>query len=670
MKKRPTRTGPTLRQWILGLGLVLWLVSMVILTCCVASDMVIQLEKELYTYVQSEGSRSHHGDTDLSGTAEFNMIDNLGNIYYRVDIDPLLPIVGEQLLTNGLSSKEWLWGKWELYYGYEAAVIYYDGEGQELIRTGDYLAFDYTSPESWTSQELISLGKSYVALDRIPGGPERFNNMIYDYPPGDFGLDLLLPLLRLTGWFEGNEFHPALIESGDYLDYSGWISDADKLAELDARGKVEWETMLTAETPVGQDLVTIYAWNLEGYNVKPKSVSVQGREYNSLADLLHAKFNAEDRHTPFKRNLFDTVMVDFGYHEDVFGEYRIAAAVRCHPLFYAVVRLIWVYVISLGILSLLLWRMVRRIRLEVSEPMERMVGAIRQGYIITPQSDWAEPSAIEEDFVKTRQTLAENKSEINQLHTALDYARDAEEKRKTLISNITHELKTPLAIIHSYTECLQEDVAPEKREQYLATILDETPVPYNGIRAQIVELGGIPAPSAELSECHVEGSETSMGEAIDQAAAEGDSLGAVIECVVPEIDPGYGEPFWNSVESQIAHAIFSIPGVRGVEFGDGFKAAAMRGSEHNDPIGEDGRPAKNGAGGVNGGLTNGAPLKFRVAFKPTSSIAKPQQAFNFATGEMDTLQIKGRHDVCFALRCPVIVEAMTAIVLADFALLR
>ena len=474
MKKRPTRTGPTLRRWILGLGLVLWLVSMVILTCCVASDMVIQLENELYTYVQSEGSRSHHGDTNLSGTAEFNMIDNLGNIYYWVDIDPLLPIVGEQLLTNGVSSKEWLWGKWELYYGYEAAVIYYDDEGQELIRTGDYLAFDYTSPESWTSQELISLGKSYVALGRIPGGPERFNNMIYDYPPGDFGLDMLLPLLRLTGWFEGNEFHPTLIESGDYLDYSGWVSDTDKLAELDARGKVKWENMLTAETPVEQDLVTIYAWNLEGHNIKPKSVSVHGREYNSLADLLHAKINAEDRHTPFKRNLFDTVMVDFGYHEDVFGEYRIAAAVRCHPLFYAIVRLIWVYVISLGLLSLLLWRMVRRIRLEVSEPMESMVGAIRQGYNITPQSDWAEPSAIEEDFVKTRQTLAENKSEINQLHTALGYARDAEEKRKTLISNITHELKTPLAIIHSYTECLQEDVSPEKREQYLATILDET----------------------------------------------------------------------------------------------------------------------------------------------------------------------------------------------------
>lgn len=222
-----------------------------------------------------------------------------------------------------------------------------------------------------------------------------------------------------------------------------------------------------------------------------------------------------------------------------------------------------------------------------------------------------------------------------------------------------------------------------------ATILDETPVPENGIRAQIVELGGIPASHAELSQCHVERSETSVGkeilrsahderggllkvwqEAIEQAMKDGDSLGAVIECVVPQIEPGYGEPFWDSVESQIAHTMFAIPGVRGIEFGDGFRAAAMKGSEHNDPIGEDGRPTKNGAGGVNGGLTNGAPLTFRVAFKPTSSIAKPQQTFNFATGEMDTLSIKGRHDACFALRCPVIVEAMTAIALADLVLLR
>jgi chorismate synthase len=196
-----------------------------------------------------------------------------------------------------------------------------------------------------------------------------------------------------------------------------------------------------------------------------------------------------------------------------------------------------------------------------------------------------------------------------------------------------------------------------------ATILDETPC--SEINASIVELGG-----EEILRCAQDDMSAEWQEAIEKAAKDGDSLGAVVECCVPNIDPGYGEPFWDSIESQIAHAVFAIPGVRGVEFGDGFKAAAMRGSEHNDPIGPDARPIKNGAGGVNGGLTNGAPVVFRVAFKPTSSISRAQQTFNFETGEMDTLEIKGRHDVCYALRCPVIVEAMTAIVLADFALLR
>lgn len=194
-----------------------------------------------------------------------------------------------------------------------------------------------------------------------------------------------------------------------------------------------------------------------------------------------------------------------------------------------------------------------------------------------------------------------------------------------------------------------------------ATILDDAPV--NEINARIVEMGGVDfSTSLEMT-----------GEAqkiLEQAIKDGDSIGAVVECVVPDIDLGYGEPFWDSVESVISHAIFSIPGVRGIEFGDGFKAAAMRGSEHNDPIGPDGRPLKNGAGGVNGGITNGAPIVFRVAFKPTSSISRPQQTFNFQTGEMDTLAVKGRHDVCFALRTPVIVEAMTAIALADLVVLK
>ena len=176
------------------------------------------------------------------------------------------------------------------------------------------------------------------------------------------------------------------------------------------------------------------------------------------------------------------------------------------------------------------------------------------------------------------------------------------------------------------------------------------------IKAKIVELGGIRRGN---------NSEKKWRDALDAATAEGDSLGAVVECVIREVPVGLGEPFFNSLESCISHAIFSIPGVRGIEFGDGFKAAAMKGSEHNDPFGPDGHPVKNGAGGINGGISNGEDIVFRVAFKPTSSIAKEQQTLNFVTDKMTALSVPGRHDVCFALRTPVIVEAMAAIVLAD-----
>jgi len=169
---------------------------------------------------------------------------------------------------------------------------------------------------------------------------------------------------------------------------------------------------------------------------------------------------------------------------------------------------------------------------------------------------------------------------------------------------------------------------------------------------------------ATLEEVGGCGNRLKWPEMLRSAAQEGDSLGGIVRCVVTNVPIGLGEPFWDSVESLVSHAVFAIPGVRGIEFGDGFAAAAMRGSEHNDPFGPEG-PVKNGSGGVNGGITNGRPLSFRVAFKPTSSISKSQKTWNFETENYVDLSVRGRHDVCFALRTPVIVEAAAAIVLAD-----
>ena len=133
---------------------------------------------------------------------------------------------------------------------------------------------------------------------------------------------------------------------------------------------------------------------------------------------------------------------------------------------------------------------------------------------------------------------------------------------------------------------------------------------------------------------------------------------------------GLGEPYFNSVESVLSHYLFSIPAVKGLEFGAGFKAARMFGSEHNDSIVDaTGKTATNHAGGVVGGITNGNDLIFRIAIKPTSSTPKTQTSLNWTTQQQEEFSVKGRHDLCVALRAPVIVEAVTSIALVDFMLI-
>jgi chorismate synthase len=157
--------------------------------------------------------------------------------------------------------------------------------------------------------------------------------------------------------------------------------------------------------------------------------------------------------------------------------------------------------------------------------------------------------------------------------------------------------------------------------------------------------------------------------AVELAMKERDSIGGIVECIAGNIPAGLGEPFFNSAESVISHLVFSIPAIKGIEFGAGFAAARMKGSTHNDPLSDDsGKTVTNNAGGINGGITNGNQLIYRVAVKPTSSVGVEQTTFSYKTKKMDTLKAAGRHDTCIALRMPVIIEAVTAIGLTDLLL--
>lgn len=160
---------------------------------------------------------------------------------------------------------------------------------------------------------------------------------------------------------------------------------------------------------------------------------------------------------------------------------------------------------------------------------------------------------------------------------------------------------------------------------------------------------------------------TRWDDLVREAKEAGDSFGGIVECTAEGVPVGWGEPFFDSVESVASHLLFSVPGVKGVEFGSGFAGAALRGSQNNDPITDaGGHTATNNAGGVNGGITNGNPVTVRIAVKPTPSISAVQHTFDFASNRIEPLSVTGRHDACIVLRMPVIIEACMAIALAQF----
>jgi chorismate synthase len=175
------------------------------------------------------------------------------------------------------------------------------------------------------------------------------------------------------------------------------------------------------------------------------------------------------------------------------------------------------------------------------------------------------------------------------------------------------------------------------------------------VEAKILEIGG----------------EADIEKGLQKAIDAKDTIGGIVECTVKNLPLGLGEPFFDSVESVISHAVFAIPAVKAIEFGAGFAAAKMFGSQHNDAL-EDatGKTRTNNAGGILGGISNGNEIIFRIAVKPTSSTPKEQLTLNWTTGEQDTFSVKGRHDLCIALRVPVVLEAVTAVALIDLLMLE
>ena len=199
-----------------------------------------------------------------------------------------------------------------------------------------------------------------------------------------------------------------------------------------------------------------------------------------------------------------------------------------------------------------------------------------------------------------------------------------------------------------------------------AGIADTAFAPVGQTAAQVAALNAMtdPAQFALLDTAQ----EQPMKAAIRAAAAEGDSVGGVLETAIVGLPAGLGEPFFDSVESTLAHMAFSIPAVKGIEFGTGFGFADLRGSAANDPFRmEDGRvvTATNHNAGINGGITNGMPVVFRTAIKPTPSIFKPQNTVDYLAKQNAVLALQGRHDPCIVARAAIVQSCAAALAVAD-----
>lgn len=201
------------------------------------------------------------------------------------------------------------------------------------------------------------------------------------------------------------------------------------------------------------------------------------------------------------------------------------------------------------------------------------------------------------------------------------------------------------------------------------------------ILAHTIEIGGVKAVEREYGEikksvennvlrCADTESAEQMMKIIEKAQSEGDSVGGIIQGIALNVPVGLGEPVYDTLEGDLAKAVFSIPAVKGIEFGAGFSSAGKKGSENNDPFRIDNGKiitTTNNAGGILGGISNGMPVVLRVAIKPTPSISKKQETINVATMTDTTVEISGRHDACIVPRAVPVVEAMMAVTICDFA---
>lgn len=426
--------------------MAVWLLAMILLTVAVAQDFCTQLELGAMNQLQAASYLT--ADPAIPGALEDAMLRNLGITYLLLDTDFLFPFLLLQT-PDSISSRDWYWGKWELVYGFQAATAYYDSQGNPIVYSGDWLSFHYKS-----DSEKERYG--YIDLNTLPGGSELADQYISRFVSGDPS-PFFTGQVRLTGWMDGNRMDVVRIHAGSPL---GIVYERDYESTQ--------ELSYIYNSPSG------YLSNLDmwGLNYVPGShFTVAGQQFDSVVDVLKTS------EPPTQSNLFNSLIYRKQHFTWNGEDYTVAVAVQCFPLKYAATRLIYTYTISFNLLLVCLSAIGKGIRKNLTEPLQvinRCYENNRRELSEYAASPLAELQILGQQYNEKQGQLHDLSQEKQQLQTALDYAKNAEENRRKLVSALAHELKTPLAVIHSYAEGLREGIAGDRTDHYLQVIQEET----------------------------------------------------------------------------------------------------------------------------------------------------------------------------------------------------
>ncbi len=429
MKKRKTSLFSVIVLRVILVTVVLWLLLMSLFTWAVAKDFYHGLEVRTARWADY-ASRSQSSQDPLRDLAQ-----RLSNGYYIVNShEPLLPILFD-LLGNSYGSGDWYWGNWELMYGFQAAIQIDDDELGLSLRSGDYIFF-------------TDLGGNYYCIDlsRVEGGREFAEKYISDNPNGDILSPTLSYKTTYTGYLDGYLFYPIQIQSKS-LNYSFPTSDIN-------------QPLLTLTSPENGN-------NLYFHYDPGKAFRWQGKTYQNAAKLL----DEENLETGF--GLFGSVISANAKYENR----TVTTVVYCYPLKQALQQTWHIWLITGIFIAVFLILYIRRVCQSIVTPLKitnHQYAFNNKTLNISIKSGIQELDLLGNHIQEAQLDRHEAHNRIQQLETALNYVKEAEENRRRLINALAHELKTPLAVIHGYAEGLQAGIAEEKQAHYLSVLLEES----------------------------------------------------------------------------------------------------------------------------------------------------------------------------------------------------